>query len=65
MTLNGQPFSPPEAGLTVAGVLTAAGFAVERVAVIRNGEVVPRSELDRLRVEDEDVLEVVSFVGGG
>ena len=31
----------------------------------RNGEIVPRKMLSLTLVEDHDVLEVVSFVGGG
>ena len=65
MTLNGQPFSLPVTSVTVADLLQAAGYEADRVAVLRNGEVVPRSDLSRLVVDENDVLEVVSFVGGG
>ena len=65
MTLNGQPFSLTLAATTVAELLRAAGFAVDRVAVMRNGKIVPRGELERVVVAEDDVLEVVSFVGGG
>jgi thiazole synthase len=37
----------------------------EKVAVERNLEVVPRSTLGRVLVEDGDELEIVHFVGGG
>ncbi|NWP47851.1 sulfur carrier protein ThiS, partial [Escherichia coli] len=36
-----------------------------KLAVERNLEVVPRSTLDQVMVEDGDELEIVHFVGGG
>ena len=65
MTINGQSFSLPTAATTLAELLQAAGFAADRVAVMRNGDIVPRSELAQVVVAEDDVLEVVSFVGGG
>ncbi|MGO7251487.1 sulfur carrier protein ThiS, partial [Rhizobium brockwellii] len=37
----------------------------EKVAVERNLEVVPRSTLAQVQVEDGDEIEIVHFVGGG
>lgn len=50
---------------TISDLLEQQGFPVNRVAVERNGEIVPRKMLSLTLVEDHDVLEVVSFVGGG
>ena len=36
-----------------------------KVAVERNGEIVPRSTLADVVLTDGDVLEIVHFVGGG
>ncbi|MBJ7443615.1 MAG: sulfur carrier protein ThiS, partial [Sphingobium sp.] len=52
-------------GLTLAGLASELGFAPEKVAVERNLEVVPRSTLAQVMVEDGDELEIVHFVGGG
>jgi thiamine biosynthesis protein ThiS len=65
MTLNGQLFPLSEAAMTVADLLSAAGFEADRVAVMRNGDIVPRRDLSRVVVAEDDVLEVISFVGGG
>jgi thiazole synthase len=46
-------------------MLTELGLDPQRVAVERNLEVVPRSSLGDVRVEDGDRYEVVHFVGGG
>ncbi|WP_281063721.1 sulfur carrier protein ThiS [Sphingomonas sp. LaA6.9] len=53
------------AGLTLAGLAAELGLDPAKVAVERNLEVVPRSTLGDVRVEDGDELEIVHFVGGG
>jgi thiazole synthase len=54
-----------ESGITVAELVREIGFDPLRVAVERNLEVVPRSTLDQVQVEDGDDFEIVRFVGGG
>lgn len=49
-------------GLTAVG---RDGDSITRVAVEKNGEIVPKNRLSDTYLEDEDSLEVVSFVGGG
>jgi len=53
------------AGLTLAQLASELGLVPEKVAVERNLEVVPRSTLNDVIVEDGDELEIVHFVGGG
>ena len=53
------------AGLTIASLLTVIGIDPKKVAVERNLEIVPRSTLDSVRVENGDAFEIVHFVGGG
>ena len=62
--VNGDDRRVP-AGLSIAGMLAELGLNPQRVAVERNLEVVPRSSLDNVRVEDGDRYEIVHFVGGG
>ena len=62
--VNGEPQDLPE-GLTVAALLQHLGIRGERVAVERNGLVVKRAQHGEQRLADGDVLEIVSFVGGG
>jgi thiamine biosynthesis protein ThiS len=52
-------------GMTIAELATELGLEPTRVAVERNAEVVPRSTLDQVLVEDGDDYEIVTFVGGG
>ena len=53
------------AGKTVAEYLETTDYNRSRIAVERNGEIVPKSEYDSTLLKDGDVIEVVSFVGGG
>ena len=53
------------AGTTVAALVQEIGFDPGRVAGERNVEVVPRSMLGDVQVEDGDDYEIVHFVGGG
>jgi thiazole synthase len=52
-------------GLTLAELALELGLEPAKVAVERNLEIVPRSTLAQVCVEDGDELEIVTFVGGG
>ncbi len=52
-------------GMTLASYLEQNGYKKERIAVECNGEIVPKAEYESRILQDGDVLEVVSFVGGG
>lgn len=53
------------AGMTIAELAAELGLEPTKVAVERNLEIVPRSTLADVRVEDGDDFEIVTFVGGG
>lgn len=50
---------------SVAGVLAARGLAGKRVAVERNGEIVPKSRHAETPLAPGDRIEIVVAVGGG
>jgi thiazole synthase len=52
-------------GITLSELAQELGLEPAKVAVERNLEVVPRSTLATVAVEDGDELEIVHFVGGG
>lgn len=52
-------------GMSVADLALELGLEPTRVAVERNLEIVPRSTLGQVAVEDGDDYEIVTFVGGG
>jgi len=45
--------------------LIAHDFDITTIAVERNGEIVPRATYKNIMLYDEDILEIVRFVGGG
>lgn len=64
LTVNGKIFnSPPEQLL--ADFLTFANFEPTQVVVELNGAIVPRERYATVTLKDGDILEVVTFVGGG
>jgi thiazole synthase len=63
ITLNGEPRRTQ--ATTIAELVRELELAPEKVAVERNGEIVPRSTLGEAPLADGDTLEIVHFVGGG
>lgn len=53
------------AGKTVEEYLEGTDYDRKRIAVERNGEIVPRAQYGVTVLSEGDSLEVVSFVGGG
>ena len=53
------------AGISIADLALELGLEPAKVAVERNLEIVPRSQLADTVVEDGDEYEIVTFVGGG
>ena len=52
-------------GKSLLEYLKEAGFEPERVVVERNLDIIPKDELGNTIIQDEDVIEVLRFVGGG
>ena len=50
---------------SVAALIEEMGMTGKRIALERNGEIVPRSLFGAQRLADGDKLEVVVAVGGG
>ena len=64
ITVNGE-HRRVATGVSIADLAAELGLAPEKVAVERNLEIVPRSTLAQVPVEDGDDFEIVAFVGGG
>ena len=64
VTVNGIPDEVDDE-LTVAQLVAARADDRRRVAVARNGEVVPRSAWEATRLRDGDAVEVLAPVAGG
>ena len=63
VTINGSP--TPAGGESLLVYLTQAGYDPAKVAVERNGDIVPRARYGQTILADGDAVEIVQFVGGG
>ncbi|MDR2014760.1 MAG: sulfur carrier protein ThiS [Azoarcus sp.] len=64
ITVNGQPETLPT-GSSMLVLLEQRGLTGMRLAVERNGEIVPRVRYAATPLAEGDTLEIVSAVGGG
>ncbi|MDH2916689.1 MAG: sulfur carrier protein ThiS [Gallionella sp.] len=64
LTINGAS-RQFRTNLTVAALIEEMGLAGKRIALERNGEIVPRGTFVTQTLVDGDKLEVVVAVGGG
>ena len=64
LKINGEPRQFSEA-LTVVGLIDQLGYTGKRIAVERNGEIVPKSQHATTALATGDQLEIVVAVGGG
>jgi sulfur carrier protein len=64
LVINGESRSFP-APMTLASLVEALGYSGKRVAIERNGEIVPRSQHGEVALVNGDKLEIVVAVGGG
>lgn len=61
--INGESFDID--GKTLSEYLETTNYDPKRIAVERNGDIVPKSKYSETVLSDGDSVEVVSFVGGG
>lgn len=64
MLVNGENVKI-ENEMTVKEFLSSQGYDFTKVAVERNGDIIPRATFNEVFLYDEDTIEVVRFVGGG
>lgn len=64
LVINGEPGSFP-AHLTLAQLIESLDLAGKRIAIEKNGEIVPRSQHASTLLAGGDRLEIVVAVGGG
>ena len=67
LTINGREREFPQLELDprVHPLIELLQLRPDRVAVERNGEIIPRAKWAEIQLEEGDKLEVVQFVGGG
>ena len=64
LIINGESrsFASP---LTLAQLVDSLSLVGKRIAIEKNGEIVPRSQYAETQLADNDRLEIVVAVGGG
>ena len=63
--VNGKPRALPDGARDIAALVRALGLEGKRIAVERNGEIVPKGRYGATEVHPGDRLEIVAAVGGG
>ena len=53
------------AGQSIAAYLETNEYDCRRIAVERNGTIIPKSQYTQTILQDGDCVEIVRFVGGG
>lgn len=64
MHVNGKELSLDKPR-TLLEFLQEQGYQIQRIAVERNGEIIPKADYGTVQLSDSDVIEVVAFMGGG
>jgi thiamine biosynthesis protein ThiS len=64
VSINGEP-RQLSSNVTVSALIEEMGLTGKRIALERNGEIVPRSTFATQRLSQNDKLEIVVAVGGG
>ncbi len=64
MIVNGEK-TDWKPGLTIRELLEQRSCRTDRVAVEKNGEIVPKKDYPTEEILEEDQIEIVTFVGGG
>lgn len=54
-----------EKSMSLYQYLESKGYVITRIAVERNGEIIPKTTYNECILTEADTLEIVNFVGGG
>lgn len=65
LIINGNPRNFDEPELSVSQLVSKLGLEGKRLAIERNGEIVPRGVFTQTSLSSGDKLEIVGAVGGG
>ena len=65
ISINGNIKQFNGENMTISALVVTLNLVGKRLAIEKNGEIVPRSEFDAAMLNDGDKLEIVGAVGGG
>ena len=65
ISINGNIKQFDGENMTISALVVTLNLVGKRLAIEKNGEIVPRSQFDAAMLNDGDKLEIVGAVGGG
>ena len=64
ITINGKP-EEIKLQSNLTGLILSKGLCVDNLVIEYNSRIVPKREWEDIVLEENDTVEIVSFVGGG
>jgi len=64
LTLNGKQESI-ERPVTLDVLVTAKGLCPDKIVVEHNFSIISKEDWSKITLKDQDMIEIISFVGGG
>ena len=65
ISINGNIRQFDSENMTISALVVTLNLTGKRLAIEKNGEIVPRSRFTETKLQDGDKLEIVGAVGGG
>lgn len=65
LIINGETYADLKADMNVLELLSHLSLPKAKIAVERNKEIVPKSGYATVVLQDGDILEIITFIGGG
>jgi sulfur carrier protein len=65
ISINGNIRKFDSGNMTISALIVTLNLTGKRLAIEKNGEIVPRSQFSEEKLQDGDKLEIVGAVGGG
>lgn len=65
ISINGNVKQFEHENMTISALVLTLNLTGKRLAIEKNGEIVPRSQFEEVYLQEGDVLEIVGAVGGG
>ena len=64
LTLNGKQ-EPIEKSLSLDALVAAKGLCPDKIVVEHNFNIISKEDWPKITLKDRDMVEIISFVGGG
>lgn len=65
ISINGNIKQFDSENMTISALVVTLNLTGKRLAIEKNGEIVPRSQFAETKLQEGDKLEIVGAVGGG